>query len=42
MDKQSSARNSSGKPGGDLFLEMLFEMFPDEKTAREWFEGNSL
>ena len=40
MDKQSSARNGSGKPGGDLSLEMLFEMFPDEQTAREWFEGN--
>lgn len=40
MDKQSSARNGSGKPGGDLSLERLFEMFPDEKTAREWFEGN--
>ncbi|MYB47031.1 MAG: transposase [Cenarchaeum sp. SB0661_bin_35] len=40
MDKQSSTRNDSKKPGGDLSLEELFEMFPDEDTARELFEGN--
>ncbi|MXZ93402.1 MAG: transposase [Cenarchaeum sp. SB0678_bin_8] len=40
MDKQSSTRHDSKKPGGDLSLEEMFEIFPDEDTAREWFEGN--
>ena len=40
MDKQSSTRNGFKKPGGDLSLEELFEMFPDEDTARKWFEYN--
>ena len=39
MDKQPNA-NDPEKSGGDLSLEELFEMFPDEKTAMGWFEKN--
>ena len=38
MDKQTSTRSGSGKSGGDLSLEDLFGMFPDDRAAMEWFE----
>ena len=42
MDKQSiSTESDSGKSGrGDLSLTELFDMFPDDKAAMEWFEKN--
>ena len=40
MGKQPNTRSSPGKPAGHLSLEELFVMFPDNKTAMEWFEGN--
>lgn len=40
MDKQRSTRSISKKSGRDLSLEELFEMFPDERSAVEWFETN--
>ena len=40
MDKQSNSSGSGRFGGKDLSLEELFEMFPDEKTATEWFESN--
>ena len=40
MDKQSNTSGSGRFGGKDLSLAELFEMFPDEKAAREWFERN--
>ena len=42
MDKQSiSTESDSGKSGrSDLPLMELFDMFPDDKAAMEWFEKN--
>ena len=40
MDKQSNTSGSGRFGGKDLSVEELFEMFPDEKTAMEWFESN--
>ena len=42
MDKQSiSTESDSGKSGrSDLSLTELFDMFPDDKAAMEWFEKN--
>ena len=42
MNRQSTDTGSGpGKSGrSDLPLTVLFDMFPDDKTAMEWFEGN--
>ena len=39
--KRSNTKGGSGRFGGkDLSLEEWFEIFSDEKTAREWLESN--
>ena len=39
MDKQPNTKNTR-KSATDLSLEDLFKMFPDDQTAKEWFESN--
>ena len=39
MDKQPDTKNI-GKTATDLSLEDLFKMFPDDQSAKEWFESN--
>ena len=42
MDKRPTSTGSGPKKSRpkDLSLAALFDMFPDNKTAMEWFEGN--
>ena len=40
MDKQSNSSGSGRFGGKNLSLEELFETFPDEKAAMEWFESS--
>ena len=42
MDKRPTSTESGPEKSGrkDLPLTALFDMFPDDKTAMEWFERN--
>ena len=40
MDKQPNISGPGRFWGKDLSLVELFEMFPDEKAAMEWFESS--